>query len=105
MKATTLAQFPNTMVTLQSGTDSRTARSREVRWVEQLVTESSESYKFPLPSQIMTQGGEQAGQREGKVHKRRKGKVKIKKGNERREMEKAERKKEHSCLQLRKKAR
>lgn len=57
MKATMLARIPNTMVTLQFGTESWTARSREVRWVEQLVTESSESYKFPLPSQIITQKG------------------------------------------------
>lgn len=57
MKATTLAGFPSTMVTLQLGTESQTARSREVRWVEQLVTESSESYKFPLPSQVITRKG------------------------------------------------
>lgn len=57
MKATMLAGFPNTMVTLQFGTESWTARSREVRWVEQLVTESSDSYEFPLPSQIMTRKG------------------------------------------------
>lgn len=80
-----LAGFPNTMVTLQFGMESWTARSRGVRWVEQLVTESSESYKFPFPSQIITQKGRQAWQGEGKVQKK-----KIKKGNERREMQKAE---------------
>lgn len=69
MKATVLAGIPNTMVTLQFGTESWTARSREVRWVEQLVTESSECYKFPLPSQMIKQRGSKQNREKTKYRK------------------------------------
>lgn len=69
MKATMLAGFPNSMVALQFGTESWTARSREVRWVEQLVTESSESYEFPLPYQIITQKGSKQEREKAKYRK------------------------------------
>lgn len=57
------------ILTLQFGTELWTARSREVRWVEQLVTEFSEYYKFPLPSQIITQKGSKQNREKTKCRK------------------------------------